>query len=78
MVSQTIPAACTPYLVHLHACRVPIMAKPNYDNAVFFLQHSLCDTHSRYASVQTDGDVECELRAHTRTHMVAAMVSVAS
>lgn len=77
MVSQTMRAACKPYLVHLHACLIPVMAKPNDDDAVLFLQYSLCDTHSRCASVQTDGNVGRELRAHTHTGMVAAMVFAA-
>lgn len=53
------------------------MAKSNYDNSVFFLQHSLCDTHSRCASVQTEGDVGYEVRAHTHTYMVTAMMFAA-
>ena len=72
-----MPAACKPYLVHLHACLVPVVAKSNYDNAVLFLQYSLCDTHSRCASVPTDGDIGCEHHAHTHTGMVAAMVFAA-
>lgn len=27
------------YLIHLHACLVPVMAKPDYDNTVFLLQY---------------------------------------